>query len=48
MVLHVAIAPLLSVVFGLLILIFPRALNYLVAIYLILSGLVGLGIVAFR
>jgi hypothetical protein len=48
MVLHVAIAPLLSVLFGLLILIFPRALNYLVAIYLILSGLVGLGIVAFR
>ena len=29
MVLHVAIAPLLSVLFGLLILIFPRALNYL-------------------
>ena len=48
MVLHVAIAPLLSVLFGLLILIFPRALNYLVAIYLILSGLVGLGVVAFR
>jgi Protein of unknown function (DUF3096) len=48
MVLHVAIAPLLSVLFGLLILIFPKALNYLVAIYLILSGLVGLGIVAFR
>jgi len=48
MVLHVAIAPLLSVLFGLLILIFPRALNYLVAIYLILSGLVGLCIVAFR
>jgi hypothetical protein len=48
MVLHVAIAPLLSVLFGLLILIFPRALNYLVAIYLILSGLVGLGIVAFK
>ena len=48
MVLHVAVAPLLSVLFGLLILIFPRALNYLVAIYLILSGLVGLGIVAFK
>ena len=48
MTLHIAIPPLLSVLFGLLILIFPKALNYLVAIYLILSGLVGLGIVAFR
>jgi hypothetical protein len=48
MTLHVAVAPLLSLLFGLLILIFPKALNYLVAIYLILSGLVGLGVVAFR
>jgi hypothetical protein len=40
--------PLLSILFGLLILIFPRALNYLVALYLILSGLVGLGVVVFR
>ena len=40
--------PLLSSVFGFLILIFPRFLNYLVAIYLILSGLVGLGVVVFR
>jgi len=31
-----------------LILIFPRFLNYLVAIYLILAGLVGLGVVVFR
>jgi hypothetical protein len=46
MVLH--IGPLLSILFGILILIFPKALNYLVAIYLILSGLVGLGIVVFR
>jgi Protein of unknown function (DUF3096) len=44
----VHIGPLLSILFGLLILVFPRALNYLVAIYLILSGLVGIGIVAFR
>ena len=48
MILHVAVAPLLSILFGLLILVFPRALNYLVAIYLILSGLVGIGLVAFR
>ena len=44
----VHIGPLLSILFGLLILVFPRALNYLVAIYLILSGLVGIGVVAFR
>jgi hypothetical protein len=34
----------LSIVFGVLILIVPRFLNYLVAIYLILVGLLGLGI----
>ena len=28
--------------------IFPRLLNYLVAIYLILSGLIGLGVIAIR
>jgi hypothetical protein len=44
----VNIGPLLSILFGLLILIFPRFLNYLVAIYLILAGLVGLGVVVFR
>jgi len=46
MIVHVG--PLLSVLFGILILIFPKALNYLVAVYLILSGLVGLGVVALR
>ena len=46
MILHVG--PILSILFGLLILIFPRFLNYLVALYLILSGLVGLGVVVFR
>ena len=44
----VNLGPLLSILFGLLILVFPKSLNYLVAIYLILSGLVGLGVVAFR
>jgi Protein of unknown function (DUF3096) len=44
----VHIGPLLSILFGVLILVFPRALNYLVAIYLILAGLVGLGVVALR
>ena len=46
MIVHVG--PLLSILFGILILIFPRALNYLVAVYLILTGLVGLGVVAIR
>lgn len=38
----VSIQPLIALVFGILILILPRILNYLVAIYLILVGLVGL------
>ena len=46
MIVHVG--PLLAVLFGLLILLFPRFLNYLVATYLILSGLIGLGVVALR
>jgi hypothetical protein len=46
MILHVG--PFLSILFGILILIFPRFLNYLVALYLILTGLVGLGVVVFR
>ncbi|PYR98927.1 MAG: DUF3096 domain-containing protein [Acidobacteria bacterium] len=46
MIVHVG--PLLSILFGILILIFPRSLNYLVALYLILTGLVGLGVVVFR
>jgi hypothetical protein len=35
-------AALLAVVTGILILIFPRILNYIVAIYLIIAGLLGL------
>ncbi len=46
MIVHVG--PILSIVFGLLILVFPKFLNYLVALYLILSGLIGLGVVVFR
>ena len=34
--------PLIALVFGILILIMPRILNYLIAVYLILVGLVGL------
>lgn len=36
------IQPLVALIFGVLILAIPRALNYLVAIYLIFIGVVGL------
>jgi hypothetical protein len=38
------ISPIMSVVAGLLILIMPRLLNLVVAIFLILNGLIGLGL----
>jgi hypothetical protein len=38
----VMIQPLVALLFGVLILILPRLLNYLIAIYLILIGLTGL------
>ncbi len=40
--LHITMGPLLSLVAGILILIVPRLLNYIVAIYLIAIGLIGL------
>ena len=43
-----SLSPAMALLFGVLILILPRMLNYLVAIYLILSGLIGLGILAVR
>ena len=47
--LHLALTPLISLVAGILILVMPRLLNYIVAIYLIVIGLVGLfGTGAFR
>jgi hypothetical protein len=39
------ITPVVSLVAGILILIMPRLLNYIVAIYLIFVGIVGLGII---
>lgn len=39
---HIAIQPLLSLVAGILILIMPKFLNFIVAIYLIIYGLMGL------
>lgn len=35
-------APLVALIAGILILIMPRLLNYIVAIYLIVTGLIGL------
>jgi hypothetical protein len=37
-----SIGPLMSLIAGVLILIMPRLLNYIVAIYLIVMGLLGL------
>ncbi len=42
MVYMTAYHPILSLIAGILILIMPRLLNYIVAIYLIITGLVGL------
>jgi hypothetical protein len=39
---HVSAGPLVSLLAGILILIVPRLLNYIVAIYLIIIGLLGL------
>jgi hypothetical protein len=40
--LHIAIGPLLSLIAGIMILVVPRLLSYIVAIYLIAMGLIGL------
>lgn len=39
------LTPLASLVVGILILIFPKFLNYLIAGYLIIIGLIGLGLI---
>jgi hypothetical protein len=39
---HASLTPLISLVAGILILVMPRLLNYIVAIYLIAIGLLGL------
>jgi hypothetical protein len=41
---HLTFAPLVSLIAGVLILVMPRLLNYIVAIYLIIIGLLGLGL----
>ena len=40
--LHLTLGPLVSLIAGVLILVIPRLLNYIVAIYLIVMGLIGL------
>ena len=42
MLLNLYVGPVIALIAGILILIMPRLLNYIVAIYLILVGLIGL------
>ncbi|MDE2299062.1 MAG: DUF3096 domain-containing protein [Burkholderiales bacterium] len=39
---HLSLTPLISLLAGILILVVPRLLNFIVAIYLIVIGLIGL------
>lgn len=39
------LTPIASLIFGILILIFPKFLNYFVAVYLIIIGIIGLGLI---
>ena len=39
---HLTLGPLISLIAGVLILIMPKLLNYIIALYLILIGIVGL------
>jgi hypothetical protein len=40
--LHISIGPVLALIAGIIILVLPKLLNYIVAIYLIIVGLLGL------
>ncbi|MBE0583524.1 MAG: DUF3096 domain-containing protein [Desulfofustis sp.] len=42
MTVHIALQPVISLVAGILILVFPKFLNYIVAAYLIIYGVTGL------
>ena len=42
MYIHLTLGPIVSLIAGILILVMPRLLNYIVAIYLIVIGLLGL------
>jgi Protein of unknown function (DUF3096) len=39
------IQPLVAILAGVLILLVPRILNYVIAIYLIVTGIIGLGLI---
>jgi hypothetical protein len=39
---HLGLTPLISLIAGILILVMPKLLNYIVALYLILIGLIGI------
>ena len=41
---HLQVVPVVSIIAGILILVMPKILNYVVAGYLILVGVMGLGI----
>lgn len=43
----VQLTPIISIIAGVLILMLPHLLNYIVAIYLIIAGVMGLGLVHF-
>jgi len=40
--LHITLGPLLALIAGILILLMPRLLNFIVALYLIIIGVIGL------
>jgi hypothetical protein len=42
MIMTLSLTPLVSLIAGILILVMPRLLNYIVALYLIIIGLIGL------
>lgn len=42
MMMHVTVGPVISILAGILILVYPSILNYIVAIYLILMGVIAL------
>jgi hypothetical protein len=42
MMLQVSMQPVLAIIAGILILVMPRLLNYIVAIFLVLYGIIGL------
>jgi hypothetical protein len=39
---HLSLGPLISLIAGILILVMPKLLNYIIAIYLIVIGIIGL------